>query len=94
MSNTQVSTQGSLSSEIKTFYRTALLKRAVSTLVHAEFAQQRPLGRRQGKSMEFRKFAALAPATTPLTEGVTPAGNSLTVTAITASINQYGREAA
>jgi N4-gp56 family major capsid protein len=40
--------------------------------------------------MEFRKFTALGPSLTPLTEGVTPAGNSLDVTAITASINQYG----
>jgi N4-gp56 family major capsid protein len=86
---TQTTIQGSLAAEAKTFYRTTLLKRAVTQLVHAEFAQRRPLGRRQGKTIEFRKFTALAPATTPLTEGVTPAGNSLAVTAITASINQY-----
>lgn len=87
---TQTTGTGSLSPEIKTFYDRQLLARALPQLVHARFAQQRPLGRRQGKTIEFRKFSPLAPATTPLTEGVTPSGNSLTVTAITASVNQYG----
>lgn len=87
---TQVTTQGSLAAEAKTFYNRQLLERALPKLVHAAFAQQRPLARRSGKTMEFRKFSALAPALTPLTEGVTPAGNSLDTTAITASINQYG----
>ena len=86
----QVTTQGSLAAEAKTFYNRQLLERALPQLVHARFGQPRPLPRRSGKSMEFRKFSALAPSTTPLTEGVTPAGNSLTVTAITASINQHG----
>lgn len=86
----QTTSTGALSAESKTAYDRALLQRALPQLVHAQFAQQRPLGRRQGKTIEFRKFASLAPATTPLTEGVTPAGNSLSVSAITASINQYG----
>lgn len=87
---TQVSTQGSLSDEIKTFYSRQLLERALAELVHVRFAQRVPLARRQGKTIEFRKFAALPVAATPLTEGVTPAGQSLSVSAITASINQYG----
>lgn len=86
----QVTTQGSLSAEAKTFYDRALLERALPVLLHAQFGQRRPIGRGNGKTIEFRKFSALPVATTPLTEGVTPAGNSLTVTAITAAINQYG----
>jgi N4-gp56 family major capsid protein len=89
---TQVTTQGSLSPEAKTFYDMRLLDRALPRLTHAQFAQKRPLARRSGKTIEFRKFSPLSiPAgLTPLTEGVTPAGNSLSVTAITASVNQYG----
>ncbi len=86
----QVTTQGSLSAEMKTYYDRVLLTRAVPVLVFSQFGQRKPLARRSGKSMEFRKFNGLAPALTPLTEGVTPAGNSLSVTAITAAINQYG----
>ena len=43
-----------------------------------------------GKTIEFRKYSPLAKATTPITEGVTPNGNKLNVTAITATIAQYG----
>src|SRR5215218_5754263 len=92
MPGTQVTTQGSLSPEAKTFYDKTLLERALPSLVHAQFAQRRPLQRRQGKTIEFRKFSPLAiPAgLTALTEGTTPAGNDLTVTAQTATLNQYG----
>lgn len=90
MAVTQVTTQGSLAAEAKTFYDRQLLERALPELVHAEFAQKRPLARRSGKTIEFRKFTALTPAVTPLTEGVTPAGSALAATAITASVNQYG----
>ncbi len=86
----QVSTQGSLAAEAKIFYNRQLLERALPQLVHARFGQPRPLPRRSGKSMEFRKFTALGPSVSPLTEGVTPAGNTLAVTAITAAINQHG----
>ena len=90
MPPTQVTTQGSLSAEMKTYYDRMLLERALPELVFGMFAQNRPLARRQGKIIEFRKFSALAKATTPITEGVTPTGNSLTVTAITAPLAQYG----
>lgn len=87
---TQVTTQATLSAEAKTFYDRSLLEAAKPQLVFAQFGQQRPLMRGHGKTIEFRRFSLLNPATTPITEGVVPAGNSLNVTAITAAINQYG----
>ena len=79
-----------LSPEMKTFYDMTLIDEAQATLVHHQFGQKRPIPKGGGKTIEFRKFAALAKATTPLTEGVTPDGKSLTVTTITATVNQYG----
>lgn len=79
-----------LSTEMKTFYDMTLIDEAQANLVHDQFGQKRPIPRNGGKTIEFRKFAALAKATTPLTEGVTPDGKSLTVTAVTATVNQYG----
>jgi N4-gp56 family major capsid protein len=87
---TQVTTQASLSPEMKVYYDRVLLENAKPVLVHAQFGQRRPLARGNGKTIEFRRFSPLGVSTTPLTEGVTPAGNSLNVTAITATINQYG----
>ena len=87
---TQVTTQASLKDEMKVFYDMTLIDEASANLVHDQFGQKRPIPQGSGKTIEFRKFSPLAKATTPLTEGVTPNGNSLTVTNITATVEQYG----
>ena len=79
-----------LTAEMKTFYDMTLIDEAQSNLVHDQFGQKRPIPANGGKTIEFRKFAPLAKATTPLTEGVTPDGKSLSVSTITATVNQYG----
>ena len=79
-----------LTAEMKTFYDMTLIDEATSNLVHDQFGQKRPIPKNGGKTIEFRKFAPLAKATTPLTEGVTPDGKSLSVSTITATVNQYG----
>lgn len=86
----QTTTLDGLSAEMKTFYDMTLIDEAESNLVHDQFGQKRPIPANGGKTIEFRKFAPLAKATTPLTEGVTPDGKSLTVSTITATVNQYG----
>lgn len=87
---TQVTTQGDLSAEMKTFYDMALIDEASAALVHDQFGQKRPIPQNAGKTIEFRKFSPLGKALTPLTEGVTPAGNNLKVNAVTATVSQYG----
>ena len=79
-----------LSAEMKTFYDMTLIDEASANLVHDQFGQKRPIPANGGKTIEFRKFSSLPKATTALTEGVTPDGKSLTVTAITATVEQYG----
>ena len=79
-----------LSAEMKTYYEKTLLDSAEPKLVHDQFADKYPIPANAGKTIEFRKYDSLGKALTPLTEGVTPAGNRLNVTAITATINQYG----
>jgi N4-gp56 family major capsid protein len=79
-----------LSPEMKTFYDMTLLDEAGPKLVHEQFGQKRPIPKNSGKTIEFRKYAALAKATVPLTEGVTPDGKKLKVTTVTATVNQYG----
>ena len=79
-----------LSAEMKTFYDMTLIDEAQAALVHDQFGQKRPIPKNGGKTIEFRKFAALTKALTPLTEGVTPDGKGLTVSTITATVSQYG----
>lgn len=79
-----------LSAEMKTFYDRVLLERALPVLLHNQFGQTKTIPSNAGKIIEFRRFATLGTATTPLTEGVPPTLKDLTVTATTATIAQYG----
>ena len=79
-----------LSAEMKTFYDMTLIDEASAQLVHDQFGQKRPIPANGGKTIEFRKFSPLAKATVALTEGVTPNGNKLNVSTITATVAQYG----
>lgn len=85
-----LNTTATLSSEMKTFYDLTLIDEAQASLVHDQFGQKRPIPAGNGKTIEFRKFAPLAKAITPLTEGVTPSGNNLSVSTVTATVSQYG----
>lgn len=79
-----------LSDEMKTYYSDYLIDIASPLLVHDQFGQRHPIPRNGGKTIEFRKFSPLAKALTPLTEGVTPDGQALNVSVITATVQQYG----
>ena len=83
---TMTTETGSLSAEMKTFYEKRLLDQAEPLLVHDKY----PIPAGSGKKIEFRKYSALPKALTALTEGVTPAGNSLTVTTVEGTVKQYG----
>ena len=81
-----------LSPEMKTFYDKNLIRLAEPELVHDQFGQKRPIPGGNGKTIEFRKFNALpsVPSDRLLTEGITPNGQFYGVTAITATVEQYG----
>ena len=83
-------TGNDLSPEMKTYYDMTLLDYAQAALVHDQFGQKRPIPKNGGKTIEFRAFTPLKKALTALTEGVTPNGNQLDVTTITATVAQYG----
>ena len=87
---TQTTESEGLTAEMKTFYDMNLIDEASPNLVHDQFGQKRPIPANGGKTIEFRKFSPLPKATQPLTEGVTPDGNSLNVNTVTATVHQYG----
>ncbi len=92
--NTQTTTTNkagnNLTPEMKTYYDRALIRFASPKLVHAQFGQQKPIPAGSGKTIEFRRFSPLPKALTPLTEGVTPKGNTLNVTTVESTVEQYG----
>lgn len=92
--NTNVTTStaegNDLSPEMKVYYSDYLIDNAVPKLVHDQFGQKHPIPKNGGKTIEFRQYSPLAKALTPITEGVTPSGNKLNVSTITATVAQYG----
>lgn len=88
--NTNVTTDGGLSDEMKTYYSDYLIDMAEPNLVHDQFGQKHPIPKNGGKIIEFRKFDPLPKALTPLTEGVTPDGQKLSMSVVTAEVHQYG----
>lgn len=81
---------GGLSAEMKTFYDKTLISLAGPSLVHDQFGQKRPIPQNGGRTIEFRKFSSLPKSLTPIVEGVTPAGNKMSVSTVTATVEQYG----
>lgn len=88
--DTEATTYNDLSAEMKTYYSDYLIDMAEPELVHDQFGQKRPIPKNGGKTIEFRKYAPLEKALTPLSEGVTPNGQKLSVSTITATVSQYG----
>lgn len=88
--NTNTTTSAGLSDEMKTYYSDYLIDNAQPELVHDQFGQKHPIPQGSGKNIEFRKFVPLGKKTTALEEGVTPDGQTLTVTKLEATVAQYG----
>ena len=79
-----------MSDEMKTYYSMRLINLAEPELIHDQFGQKHPIPKNSGKTIEFRKYDSLPKALVPLTEGVTPAGQKLSMGVIRATIKQYG----
>jgi len=79
-----------------------LISRNRAETVYNRFGRQGTIGRRQGKSISFRRMesiyaagnagsAANASAPAPLTEGTPPAGLNATWSEVLATVSQYGQ---
>lgn len=88
--NTNTTNDTELSAEMKTYYDDELIENATPLLIHAQFAQKKPIPKGKGKTIEFRKYEPLPKALVPLEEGVTPKGQKLQVGTIQATVKQYG----
>ncbi len=88
--NENVTTEATLSNDMRTYYKDFLCDNANENLVHDQFGQKHPIPKGNGKTIEFRKYSPLPKATKPLSEGVTPDGQELKVTTVTSTVSQYG----
>ena len=88
--NTNLTTSPGLTDEMKTYYSDYLIDNAIPKLVHDQFGQKHPIPKGSGKTIEFRKYSPLPKLTTPISEGVTPDGQSLNMSTVEATVAQYG----
>jgi N4-gp56 family major capsid protein len=68
-----------------------MLTKARPLLVHGKWGQVRDIPRNSTDNIRFRRYSLLTPSTDPLVEGVTPSLDTLAVTNIDATVQQYGR---
>ena len=87
---TNTTLDSGLSDEMKTYYSMRLINLAEPELIHDQFGQKHPIPKNSGKTIEFRKYDSLPKALVPLTEGVTPAGQKMSMGVIRATVKQYG----
>ncbi len=79
-----------LSEEMKTYYSDYLIDNAEPALVHDMFAQKHTIPQGGGKTVQFRRYNPLPKLTEPIKEGVTPAGQSISMEVLEATVAQYG----
>ena len=68
-----------------------MLERAQPQLCMARFAVLTSVPKGKTKVVKWARYGRLAPSTTPLAEGVTPAGSSILRTDVTGTLDQYGQ---
>lgn len=79
-----------LTAEQHTYYQDAMLERLIPELVWTKFGEKKNIPKRKGATTNFRRLNSLNVVTTALTEGVTPDGVDLNITAINAVVKEYG----
>ena len=75
---------------MKQFFSRKLLVRAVPNFVHAGHGDQDGIPSGEGRSIEWRRYERPGAATTALTDGTPGAVTNLTISAVQATIDQYG----
>jgi N4-gp56 family major capsid protein len=81
---------GDISPRTAAFVVKQLLERGMPYMVLEKFGQAKPLPSNSTKSMKWRRYSALALATTPLSEGVAPTSTKLSSVDVTLTLAQYG----
>lgn len=78
-------------SAVNSFFSKDLLKRNLAQLQYAKFADMsKDIPTKNSQTVKWRKYTALAAATTALTEGTTPSGTDIAASTPSATVEQFG----
>lgn len=79
-----------LTAEQHTYYQDAMLERLIPELFYMNYGEKKNIPKNKGAKTNWRRLNSLAVSTTALTEGVTPDGVDLSITAVNATVSEYG----
>lgn len=79
-----------LTNEIRLTYLRGMLDRLTPRLVHAKYGKKASVPPRGGRAAQWRRLERPTVTTTALTEGTPGAATQVTVTAVSATVDQYG----
>ena len=85
-----VNTYGDISPRTAGFAVADLLERGQHLTVTERFGQTDPQGKNKTKTRKWRRYLSLPRATSPLAEGITPAGSRLNYEDLEVQLEQYG----
>lgn len=89
--NNTIETSGNdFTPEQAKFYSKVFLKEYNGKLVHGQFGQKETFPKHNGGIVNIRGMSPYPTVTTPLTEGVTPKGNTMNFYYVEVEVNQYG----
>lgn len=86
-----MNTTSTVPAAVSTFYDRKMLTKAKASLVHNRYAQVRDIPRNNTDAIRFRRYSLLAPSLDTIVEGVTPSLDTLSITNVDATVQQYGR---
>lgn len=89
--NTVATSGNDFSPEQAVFYNKTFMKNHIGKLVHGQFGEKITMPKHSGNIVNIRGMSPYETATTPLTEGVTPAGNIMNFFYVEIPVNQYGK---
>lgn len=85
-----VNTYGDISQRTAAWAATEMLKHAEPVNILSLFGASKPIPRNKAETVKFRRPIPFPPVTTPLQEGVTPAGGTIRYEDVTVTLLQFG----
>lgn len=84
-------TYGDVNQRTAGYAAAEMLRHAQPKLILSKMGLTKPLPKNKAEKMIFRRPVPLAPATTPVVEGVTPSAQKISYVDITVTLKQYGK---
>lgn len=84
-------TYGDINQRTAAYASAEMLAHAEPVMILSRFGVTKPMPKNKSETVKFRRPIPFAPATTPVTEGVTPTAQKMAYEDVSVTLKQYGR---